>query len=200
MNILDYIPNDAEIGVGLALRLKTAEYLFFLPGKRHMNDTPVEEMFYAGVGGHLEPGESLLECGRREANEEIGMPIEYESSCKTVYIDFHRNSRIIKVDDGIKPLAIFEMIHPPGSPREGGVYHIVIYKALLDRLPQIYKDDEVSGIIIMSAEQVRNGARRASVRQLIQEGARIVGRNVYENTVLYPIGTAEALIYLCDDN
>lgn len=29
MKVIDYIPNDAEIGVGLALQLRTSEYVFF---------------------------------------------------------------------------------------------------------------------------------------------------------------------------
>ena len=101
LKILDYIPNDAEIGVGLALRMRTGEYVFYLPGTRHHHKS--NELFYAGIGGHLELGEELLKCGRREAMEEIGSEIEYESSNDTVYIDSIKNIRYIPVDDDIKP-------------------------------------------------------------------------------------------------
>ena len=44
-----------------------------------------------------------MKCGRREAMEEIGSEIEYESSNDTVYIDSIKNIRYIPVDDDIKP-------------------------------------------------------------------------------------------------
>lgn len=51
MKVLDYIPNDAEIGVGLALQVRTRGYVFFLPGERHIKDQMKKELFYAGIGG-----------------------------------------------------------------------------------------------------------------------------------------------------
>lgn len=199
MKILDYIPLNAEIGVGLALRLRTDEYIFFLPGSRHIRDSLVNELFYAGVGGHLEEGETLLECGRREAYEEIGLAIEYESSHYTIYIDSNKKVRTIEVEENIKPLAIFEMIHPKGSPKDGNKYHIVIFNALLDIEPSYFQHDEVSGIIIMNKEQVRKGNRRATLQQLLDEGARLIGTHINDDTILYPIGTAEALTYIFKD-
>lgn len=198
LKILDYIPSNAEIGVGLALRLRMDEYIFFLPGARHINSSCLNELFYAGVGGHLEEGENFLECGRREAYEEIGLSIDYESSHNTVYIDFNKKIRTIEVEENIKPLAIFEMIHPKGSPREGRIYHIVIFKALLEIEPHYFQHDEVSGVIIMNKDQVRKGNRRATIQQLINEGARIIGPRINNDTILYPIGTAEALTYISE--
>lgn len=193
MKILDYIPNDAEIGVGLELRLRTDQYVFFLPGTRHKRDQSINEIFYAGVGGHLELGEDLLECGRREAQEEIGLSIEYEDSNRTVYIDSFKDIRTIEVDDTIKPLAIFEMIHPEGTPKAGGIYHIVIFKALIDIEPHSLQSEEVSGIILLNKEQVLTGNRRATIQQLLDEGAKVIGLDINKKIVIYPIGTAEAL-------
>lgn len=193
MKVLDYIPNDAEIGVGLALQLRTREYVFFLPGERHIRDQMKKELFYAGIGGHLEPEESLLECGRRESREEIGMDINYETSHRTVYIDTNKVICQINVEDDVKPLAIYEMIHPIGSPKAGGTYHIVIYKALIDAEPHCFQLEEVSGIILLNQEQVMSGNRRASIHQLLEEGAKVIGMELDRDTVLYPIGTADAL-------
>lgn len=170
--------------------------MFFLPGNRHANHPFAGETFYAGVGGHLEPGETLLECGKREALEEIGLEISYESSTATFYIDHHKTIRTIEVEEDKKPLAIFEMIHPQGSPRQGALYHIIIFRALVDIEPQYFQDTEVSGVILMSKEQVMKGNRRATVREYIHEGARILGANMNMDTILFPIGTAEALTYL----
>lgn len=193
MKTLDYISANAEVGVGLELRLRTGQYVFFLPGKRHMRDEAINEVFYAGIGGHLEPGEDLLACGKREAQEEIGLSIEYEGSKSTVYIDSNKNIRTIEVDDSIKPLAIFEMIHPDGSPKPGGIYHIVVFKALIDIEPHRFQFEEVSGLILLNKEQMLNGNRRATIQQLLDEGAKVIGSNISMETVIYPIGTAEAL-------
>lgn len=196
LKILDHIPAYAEIGVGLALRLRTEEYMFFLPGNRHANHPFAGETFYAGVGGHLEPGETLLECGKREALEEIGLEVSYESSTATFYIDRQKNVRPIVAEGDVRPLAIFEMIHPKGTPRQGEIYHIIIFKAFVDIEPNYFQETEVSGVILMSKEQVMKGNRRATVRDYIQEGARILGDHLNMDTILFPIGTAEALTYL----
>lgn len=196
MRILDYIPNGAEIGVGLALRLRTGEYVFFLPGARHKNTSNAKELFYAGIGGHLEPGESLIECGRREALEEIGLPIEYEGSSNSFYMDSNKNIRSIDVNEEIKPLAIFEMVHQKDTPKAGKIYHIVIFKAFLELEPSYFQQEELSGIILLNQEQVRLGDRRASIQQLLDEGARIIGADIHRETIVYPIGTAKALTLL----
>ena len=88
------------------------------------------------------------------------------------------------------------MIHPIGTPKEGGIYHIVIYRALLDLEPSSLQFEEVSAIILMNREQVLSGHRRASVRQLLNEGATIIGKEIEGETVIYPIGTAEALTFM----
>lgn len=197
--ILDHLPADAEIGVGLALLTETDEYMFFLAGSRHVLESG--EMFYAGIGGHLEPGESLLECGRREAREEIGAEIEYISHAgETLYLFSDKSSKIVPTDDTIKPLAVFEMIHPKGSPRSGQMYHIVIYQARLMTEPGDLKLDEVSGLITLNREQVLKGAeRRATLQQIVEEGSTLILPDHVEldpTTKLYPIGTAEAMIQL----
>jgi 8-oxo-dGTP pyrophosphatase MutT (NUDIX family) len=116
---VDYLPENAEVGVGLALKDPNGNYLFFLAGSRHR--LGASEIFYAGVGGHLEAGEDLLACGRREAKEEIGAEIVYESSNRApLYISEGKTTTPMTVSDTIKPMAIFEMIHPAGSPKAGG--------------------------------------------------------------------------------
>lgn len=194
--VLDHIPADAEIGVGLALLTGTGAYMFFLAGSRHR--LAAGEMFFAGIGGHLEPGESLLDCGRREAMEEIGARIDYIAyPGETLYLGTDGSFRIVDASDAVRPLAIFEMIHPPGSPRAGGVYHIVIYQARLLTEPGELKPDEVAGLLTLSREQVIGSlTRRASLRQLLDEGAELYAgdREPPDPAVkLYPIGTAEAL-------
>ena len=73
-SIADLIPEGAESGVGLALRDRQGRYLFFLAGTKF--DCPPGELFYAGIGGHKEEGETWVECAHREAVEEIGVAVE----------------------------------------------------------------------------------------------------------------------------
>ncbi|WP_199624842.1 NUDIX hydrolase [Paenibacillus alkalitolerans] len=194
--ILNYIPKNAEVGVGLALLDQNQEFIFFLPGRHRLGSA---EIFYAGIGGHLEKDEDLLTCGRREAREEIGVEILYEDSFfEPVYIPVNRNIRTIEIKDDIKPVGIFEMTHPEGSPRAGNVYHIVIFQARLRSFIRDIKLDGVSGIITMSKDQVKKGiSRKVTIQKLMDEGSRLF---LPEDTIIdreisvYPIGTAEASI------
>ncbi|MDA5108567.1 NUDIX domain-containing protein [Brevibacillus thermoruber] len=196
-NILSYLPKNVEIGVGLALMDTNEDYVFFLAGTRHKFTS--NELFYAGIGGHLEQGEDLISCGKREAMEEIGAEVQIQSSpTNTVYISKDKEIRTITISDEPKPLAVYEMIHPSGSPREGNLYYIIIYLARMLTSPRDLKIDEVSGVITMNKEQVKKGIfRRITLKSLMEEGARLIAgsSNINADVILYPIGTAEALSY-----
>ncbi|WP_083599571.1 NUDIX domain-containing protein [Caloranaerobacter azorensis] len=156
-------------------------------------------MFYAGIGGHLEEGESFLECAHREAKEEIGVDIEIISSDITYYISESRVLHKLNVKDYPRPLAIFKMIHPKGTPREGQIYYILIYNAKLKNEPTKLKRDEVQGLIALTEKQViLSLERKPTLRELKEEGAIIVlgTESINDDTILYPIGTAKALAYI----
>jgi 8-oxo-dGTP pyrophosphatase MutT (NUDIX family) len=195
--IADFLPQGAEAGVGLALQDDQGHYLFFLAGTRHY--CPPGERFYAGIGGHREAGESWLACAHREVHEEAGTDVQIFSAPVTWYIPQRGSVQRLEVTDRPRPLAFYEMIHPPGTPREGGLYRIVIYRARLDGLPQALARDEVQAVIALTAEQVMCGPeRKPTLADLIGEGARIVagGEAVDRQTRLYPLGTAMALAYV----
>jgi hypothetical protein len=91
------------------------------------------------------------------------------------------------------------MIHPPGTPRAGQVYRIVVYQARLRSLPRKLAEDEVLAIIALTQEQVIRGPERKPVlAELLDEGARIVAQaQPLDGRVrLYPLGTAYALAYV----
>jgi ADP-ribose pyrophosphatase YjhB (NUDIX family) len=195
--IADFCPLGAESGVGLALQDDQGHYVFFLAGPRHY--CPPGERFYAGIGGHREAGEGWLACAHRETQEEVGTDVQVLSAPVTWYIPQRGSIQRLEVTDQPRPLAFYEMIHPPGTPREGELYRIVIYKARLDGPPKALARDEVQAVIALTAEQVMRGPeRKPTLADVIDEGARIVAGEeaVDRKERLYPLGTARALAYV----
>jgi 8-oxo-dGTP pyrophosphatase MutT (NUDIX family) len=196
-SIADFCPRGAQAGVGLALQDDRGRYLFFLAGKR--NFCPPGELFYAGIGGHREDGEDWLACAHREALEEVGTDVDILSAPVTWYIPRHRPARQVEVTDRPRPLALYEMIHPPGTPCAGEVYRIVVYQARLNSLPRNLAEDEVLAIVALTREQVIRGPSwKPTLAELLDEGAQIVasGEPLDGQTRLYPLGTASALAYV----
>lgn len=195
--ISDFCPEGAEAGVGLALQHDGGRYLFIMAGPRHY--CPPGELFYAGIGGHLEPGEDWLACAHREALEEVGTDVEIQSAPVTWYIPQGGSAQQVEMIDRPRPLALYEMIHPPGTPRAGELYRIVVYQARLCSLPRKLQKDEVLAIIALTREQVIRGPeRKPTLSELLDEGARIVtsAEPIAGRICLYPLGTARALAYV----
>jgi 8-oxo-dGTP pyrophosphatase MutT (NUDIX family) len=193
-SISEFCPVGAEAGVGLALQNEEGRYLFFLAGTRHC--CPPGERFYAGIGGHLAPGEDWLTCAHREALEEIGTDVEILSAPRTWYLPQAGPVRQVEVRDLPRPLALYEMIHPPETSRAGKVYRIVVYPARLCSLPRSLPEDEVLAILALTREQVIRGLeQKPTLAELLGEGARLVSSAapVVSQTRLYPLGTAYAL-------
>lgn len=196
-SISDFCPQGAEAGVGLALQDDDGSYLFFLAGRGLY--CPPGERFYAGIGGHLEPGEDWLACAHREALEEIGTDVEIVSAPITWYIPHGGSAQQVEVSDLPRPLALYEMIHPPGTPRAGGLYRIVVYQAQLCSLPRSLQEDEVMAVIALTRDQVVRGPeRRPTLAELLGEGARLVASvgSLDRQTRLHPLGTARALAHI----
>ena len=190
----DLVPEGAESGVGLALQDSLGRYLFFLAGTKFA--CPPGELFYAGIGGHREEGETWTECAHREAIEEMGVDVELLPSDDTWIVSSNGEAKRTVLSDELRPMALYRMVHPEGTPRAGETYHIVIYRAALLEPPSDLPIDEVRGIIALSPEQViQSSQRKPSIAKLISEGAEIVtlAKPVDMDTLIYPIGTASAL-------
>lgn len=194
----DYIEGIAEIGVGLALKTDNQKYLFFLPGKKFVNMK--NNMFYAGIGGHLEKGEDFVTCAKREVKEELDADIQLISSEKTWYMHSDGELENIQVEDKVKPVALYDMIHEEGTPKAGQLYRIIIFNAILSSEPKKLQKYEVGGVIALTREQVvKNVSCKTTLRELINEGADIVAgcKNLdFDDIYIYPIGTAKALGYI----
>ncbi|HET6444610.1 MAG TPA: GNAT family N-acetyltransferase [candidate division Zixibacteria bacterium] len=192
--IEDFAPEGVESGVGLAIQDEAGRYQFFLAGSRHL--CPPGELFYAGIGGHREQGETWRQCAEREAMEEIGVGIRLLSSKETWHIPTSGPAVVVELTDELRPLALYEMIHPEETPRAGELYRLVVFLAQLQDEPEKLPPEEVSGILAMTSQQVIQGLdRKSALDELLLEGAKIVlePNRIDRQTRLYPLGTAVAL-------
>jgi ADP-ribose pyrophosphatase YjhB (NUDIX family) len=192
--IADFAPHGTERGTGLALQDEAGRFVFCLAGTRH--HCPPGELFYAGIGGHLEEGEDWLSCVHREVKEEIGVDVEVLSSPVTWYVPQDGTVQKVMVADSPQPFALYELIYPSGIPRAGQLYRVVVYKASLSDKPMVFSQDELRGVIALTEEQViLNLERKPSIAELQDEGAKIIAGDEYidRRIRLYPVGTAYAL-------
>lgn len=197
----DLVPVGAEAGVGLALQDHSGRYLFVLAGTRF--GCPPGELFYAGIGGHREKAETWPACAHREAKEEIGADIALLSAEKTWHLPRGSPRTCLSLSDCPRPLAVYEMEHPAGTPRAGKLYHLVIYLARLRGEPRGLAPEEVRGVIALTAAQVVQGGRSQSTLAAILEGGAAViagGESVSRQVCLYPIGTAQALALVLESS
>ncbi len=197
--IADFAPEGTESGVGLVLQDEEGRFLFFLGGTRHLSFCPPGELFYGGIGGHREDGEDWLACAHREAKEEVGTDIDILCASITWHVPQNGPVEQVELDDRPRPLALYEMIHPPGAPRAGELYWIVIYRARLCGMPRDLPQDELQGVVGLTAEQVVRGLeRKPTLAELVDEGAVLTagGEDMDRQIRLYPIGTARALAHI----
>lgn len=197
----ELIPEHSEVGVGLALQDNQGKYLFFLAGTRH--SCAQGELFYAGIGGHVEPGEDYLACAHREAMEELGAKINIVPVRESWFVSKDRIIEPIDTNIEPRPIALFEMIHPPKTPNQGKIYRIIIFAAHLMGYPQNMPIDEVRGVIGLTREQViRSLEKKSTIAELVDEGALLItsDNSLNSDLQLYPIGSAKALALIFKDH
>jgi hypothetical protein len=104
--------------------------------------------------------------------------------------------KLVFVEDRPSPLALYEMIHLPDTPKAGELYRIIIYRARLLTFPTDLQADEVQGVIALTKPQIAHGVKqKPTLSQLLAEGARIIAEiePIDPEVRLYPVGTAKAL-------
>jgi len=189
----DIIKGNSEIGVGLALK-DGKNYIFFLAGKKHQ--CPPGKIFFAGIGGHLEKGESLIQCAYREAREEAEMEIEIVDSRETFFISGEEEIKKLQVEEKIKPWVLYKMIYPPETKWEGNKYFIFIFQARLKGNFGKLDEREIGGLVSFPPEQVLASlSGEKTWKEYKKGGVQLIagGFNLKDETLLFPLGTARAL-------
>jgi 8-oxo-dGTP pyrophosphatase MutT (NUDIX family) len=138
-------------------------------------------------------------CAHREAKEEIGTDIDVLSSSTTWHVPHNSLVEQVELSDKPCPFALYDMVHPPGTPRAGGHYYIVIYTARLEGMPGDLEQDELQGVIALTTEQVIQSLdNKPTLAELLDDGALLVagGEHFDRRIRLYPLGTARALAHI----
>ena len=193
--IEDFLRTSNESGVGLALQNDDGLYLFFLAGTRHQKYCPPGELFFGGIGGHLEEGENLIACAHREAKEEIGTDIDILPSSVTWYVSPNFTIERLELNEIPQPYALYKHVYPPEISRVSRYYHIAIYKAQLIGIPGELPQDELQGVIGLTADQlIYYLDRKPTMEEMIYDGVQLIGGEHLDWRLrLYPLGTPRVL-------
>ncbi len=86
------------------------------------------------------------------------------------------------------------MVHPPGSPREGAIYRLIIYQAQLQPGLLRLQTSEVAAVFTLSRQQAANTpVQKPTLGQLLDDGAQILAGTADLNKPLHALGTATVL-------
>lgn len=195
MTLDEFAPSGTERGVGLLLRDDPPDrYIFGVAGTQFI--CPEGHLFICGIGGHVEKGESWIDCAQREAREEIGRKIRILSAQRTVFVSKENVTEEIECETEPKPAILYEMIHAPSTPKAGEMYRKVIFESVLEQGNFTLAISEIRALISLHVQQVLDCKRKpTSLEHLLQSGGRVIHPHpdLMSHTLLYPIGTPSAL-------
>ncbi|MDQ3874997.1 MAG: NUDIX domain-containing protein [Actinomycetota bacterium] len=130
-----------------------------------------------GVGGGQEPGETIAECALREAEEELGTPVELVGSSVTYRADSDGLTRL-RATDALAPLLFAHTVRSdprpfaPGLPSGHDLYS-AIYLGRMRHGPRPCQD-EVAGLLLLPRDLWTLLEGNPRVDEAIEAGAAIV--------------------------
>lgn len=186
MKIEDLIMKDSRQGTGLIIKY-SGKYIFAV-GKESFwqRNNKGLTITYTAVGGSVEPEEDFLKCAYREAEEELGTPVEIISSNESIFYDFEtRRKKKVVLEESTAPWIIYNM----SSGNQG--LSVCVYIAKLKTAPKPLA--EIPALILLTSKQViSNELKPLSV--LLEEGAEIIEqRKIPRDALMMPFGSAEIL-------
>lgn len=136
-----------------------------------------------GVGGGQEPGETLMECALREAQEELGNPeVRLLPSSVTYFHNMDTDEVVqVKCTDATAPLLLQRMTsrnpdkpYKPGLPTGPYVY-FGLYLGETDEV-RINPDDDVAGILFVPVERWPQMEQGGTLGQALEMGSELLER------------------------
>ena len=99
------------------------------------------------VGGGCRPEESLTDCARREAREEIGCEVSLQHSHQTFVVDERGSVTVYSLDAPPAPLLVYTRRRPDETPP---CFHNVVFAASLAAAPR--PGPEAETLLLLSEE------------------------------------------------
>ncbi|OGO04062.1 MAG: hypothetical protein A2Y73_08640 [Chloroflexi bacterium RBG_13_56_8] len=148
------------------------------------------------IGGSIEPGEKALACLYREAEEEIGAPIEIASAERTHFVYEERVMDSLVLETKEYPLPVLFTISENLYRRSQLASPILAIVTFLARLQGPPKRGDLHGLLAIPRDQLASvfGNKRISLARLLSlPGVRVSTQEpLPEDLVLSPIWTARS--------
>jgi ADP-ribose pyrophosphatase YjhB (NUDIX family) len=196
MKIEELGPPGADHSTGLILHWRD-RLLFALLPVSQWRDSPAGKVAHvAGIGGHLEAGESWAHAVRREAREEADVDITLRSPAETWLLRDDGTVQDItpSLEWPAPPRPLFIWSARFGMPPDGGERHFVnaVFDATLAGDVEPHPAAEMPAILALTHAQLHEMAERPTLlERLLSEGAVLWERLPVPRTMLIaPWGTA----------
>jgi 8-oxo-dGTP pyrophosphatase MutT (NUDIX family) len=150
-------------------------------------------VYYQGIGGGVEQGETFLRAAIREGEEELGLRPDLISPRKTFFVDgIRRTVTMVGPDDRPSPLFVHRQ-----KINRGEILVVFNYLACLSKEPK--PSSEVPALLSMPIERLMKD-RTETISQYLRDGCRISEQvPIRRGALLRPWGTPIYLLKLLKD-
>ena len=204
---LDRYIDDEDTTVAAAIVRYNQYFIFAIP-RRYINSNENEIPFHA-LGGKRNPKEDWIETLKREVQEEIGLPVEIESSPETGYYTTSAKLEKLKLKDSPAPYCIYKRTREDDSNFESvEILWLVGYKARINSkivdLDELRPKAEIGALLVLTRKYLRKileGNITYKDVDISTDGSRIIlTKEVNFNYNAKAIPAGLALIMAADQN